>query len=470
MSVSSAIPLETLQSLFAENQFFDNKTWQLSPRPFSLEPALSEELGAIGKACMDFHRAIENLYYKSVEKKSILRNGTLITPWVAEYLERGKPQNIIRWNRSRAQSGTLPAVIRPDLLLTEEGFALTEMDSVPGGIGLTAYLNRLYAGNQADLIGNYGAMLDGFYQSVAQAAPELESPLVVIVVSDEAATYRPEMQWLASQLRERGHRVFCHYPEDLIPLGDGLFRDGDGNPEKIDIIYRFFELYEIDTMPNADFIMKAWEKGEVGLTPPPKTYQEEKLNLALFHHHLLGEYWKDHLPRNSRKILSRLIPRSWIIDPTPLPPGAVIEGPTAQDRPLHQWNDLAKASQRERNLILKISGFHHDAEGARSVLLGSDCSKEEWNEGLQDAIHHSSRNPYILQEYRKPARRQHDLYQPNGEISVKEGRVRVCPYYFSHERNAPSPSGVLCTFCPADKKIIHGMSDAAMLPAIKAGS
>jgi hypothetical protein len=25
-------------------------------------------------------------------------------------------------------------------------------------------------------------------------------------------------------------------------------------------------------------------------------------------------------------------------------------------------------------------------------------------------------------------------------------------------------SGILATFCPADKKIIHGMSDAALLP------
>ena len=31
-----------------------------------------------------------------------------------------------------------PTVLRPDLLLTDEGFVMTELDSVPGGIGLTA--------------------------------------------------------------------------------------------------------------------------------------------------------------------------------------------------------------------------------------------------------------------------------------------------------------------------------------------
>jgi hypothetical protein len=36
-------------------------------------------------------------------------------------------------------------VIRPDILLTENGFSITELDSVPGGIGLTGWLNQTYA-------------------------------------------------------------------------------------------------------------------------------------------------------------------------------------------------------------------------------------------------------------------------------------------------------------------------------------
>jgi hypothetical protein len=33
-------------------------------------------------------------------------------------------------------------VIRPDLVLTDEGFAIVELDTVPGGIGVTAWLNQ----------------------------------------------------------------------------------------------------------------------------------------------------------------------------------------------------------------------------------------------------------------------------------------------------------------------------------------
>jgi hypothetical protein len=46
---------------------------------------------------------------------------------------------------------------------------------------------------------------------------------------------------------------------------------------------------------------------------------------------------------------------------------------------------------------------------------------------------------------------------------AKEGRLRLCPYFFVRDGQAVL-SGALATFCPPDKKIIHGMQDAALLP------
>ena len=45
---------------------------------------------------------------------------------------------------------TLPRVIRPDILFTENGWHITELDSVPGGIGLTGWLNATYPNALAD--------------------------------------------------------------------------------------------------------------------------------------------------------------------------------------------------------------------------------------------------------------------------------------------------------------------------------
>ncbi len=461
--MSSHLEYKTISAALERQELFENKTWRLSPGAYAIGREEIRQIEAIGAACLEFHKALENLYLKSAQGRNILRNRELKAPWVAEYLERGKPEQVVAWNRRKALRGAYPPVIRPDLMVTADGFSVTEMDSVPGGIGLTAFLNRLYGRADGAVIGIDDLMLTGFYDSLARLEPRKHSPLIAIVVSEEAATYRPEMIWLAQELRELGRRVYCVGSDELIPLGGALYLDVEGNPEKIDVIYRFFELYDMDNIPCMDFILEAAENEEVVVAPPLRTFQEEKLALALFHHHRLEDYWKENLSRSARKVLRGLIPESWVVDPAPLPPGAVFVGPKVGGRFPTDWKELSDASQKDRNLILKISGFHETAEGARSVLLGSDCSREEWSEGIEEAIQMSATNPYILQRYRKPLRTRHPIYAEPDRIEEREGRTRLCPYFFNIG-DGVRLGGILATFCPADKKIIHGMTDAAMLP------
>lgn len=461
------LPYATIRSALAAQPLFEAKTWQLSPAAWPITPGQREELVQIGTACLDFQVALETLYLRSVAGKSLLRNKPLLTPWVAEYLDRGKPAALIQHARDPRNRGRMSPVLRPDLLLTDEGFVLTEMDSVPGGIGLTAFLNRLYA-VQGSVIGGADEMLVNFHAALAALRPEAANPLIALVVSEEAGTYRPEMQWLAHQLQLRGKRVFCVRPDEVFPLENAVFIDHDGNPEKIDVIYRFFELFDLPNLPTAKYMLEAWEAGEVALAPPLRHFQEEKLALALFHHHRLQEFWSEHLPRPSLELLKRVIPPSWVLDPAPLPPGATLDGPQVSGRRLHDWSELATASQKERDLIIKISGFHETAWGARSVILGSDCSREEWQAGLDQALQLAPTSLHLLQDYRKPKRLTHPLYgkdqadQP-GVAAVKAGRLRLCPYFFVINGQIRL-SGALATFCPPDKKIIHGMQDAALLP------
>jgi len=461
---------ETLRSAFSSQSLFEDKTWRLSPQAWPLTPDQLKELEQIGTACLEFHQALETLYLRSVAGKNLLRNKPLLAPWVADYLDRGKPADLVAHARDPKNRGLFPTVLRPDLLLTDDGFALTELDSVPGGIGLTAFLNRLY-GSETDaaVLGHRDAMIENFHAALAGLRPENRNPLIAILVSDEAATYRPEMEWLAAQLQRRGQRVFAMRPEDVFPLGGELFFDVEGTPEKIDIIYRFFELFDWANIRIGREILEAWQSGAVAIAPPMRHFQEEKLALGLFHHHLLREYWAETLSGRSLKQLQKLIPRSWTMDPAPLPPGAVLDGPLVGGRLLNDWRDLAAASQKERDLIIKISGFHETAWGARSVILGSDCSREEWQEGIDQALRLAPTNLHLLQEYRKPKRVSHPLYDvppdgaPAGAAVPRDGRLRLCPYYFVVNGTARL-SGALATFCPPDKKIIHGMTDAALLP------
>ncbi len=510
----SVLAYETIRSALAAQPLFEDKTWQLSPTAWPLTPDAVDQLEAIGTACFEFHQALETLYLRSVAGKNLLRNKPLIAPWVADYLDRGKPPELVAHARDARNRGVFPPVLRPDLLVTDEGFILTELDSVPGGIGLTAYLNRLY-GDAADsakgrmpgaelptpnsktptpnpeprtqnpehrtpnpeprplrapgIVGAGDAMVRDFHAAIMAVRPGVRNPLIALVVSDEAATYRPEMQWLAHELQLQGKRVFCLRPEDIFPLENELFFDSDGNPEKIDIIYRFFELFDLANIRTQKFIFESWQAGEVAIVPPMRHFQEEKLALSLFHHHLLQDFWGEALSGRSLKLLRALIPPSWIIDPAPLPPGAVLDGPRVGGRSLNDWRELGGASQKERDLIIKISGFHETAWGARSVVLGSDCSREEWQEAVDRAIALAPTNLHVLQAYKKPRRLEHPLYEPavpsaGPVVAVpKAGRLRLCPYFFVVDGRVRL-SGALATFCPPDKKIIHGMQDAALLP------
>lgn len=461
----AALAYDSLRSSLSSQPLFEDKTWQLSPVAWPLTTEQKAQLEQIGAACLEFHQALETLYLRSAAGKNLLRNKPLVTPWVADYLDRAKPSQLVQHARDPKNRGVFPTVLRPDLLLTDEGFVMTELDSVPGGIGLTAFLNRLYAAGADDgeILGAGDAMIKSFYESLAALRPDIRSPLIALVVSDEAGTYRPEMRWLADQLQLQGKRVFCLEPDEIFPLGSSLCFDVEGNPEKIDIVYRFFELFDLGNLRTANFFFEAWQAGEVAIAPPMRTFQEEKLALALFHHHLLADYWAEALSGRAHKLLKQLIPPSWIMDPAPLPPGAVLDGPRVGGRPLSDWKQLASASQKERDLIIKISGFHETAWGARSVVLGSDCSRDEWQSAVDIAIADAPTNLHIVQTYKKPMRVKHPVFDREQQIRDSDGRLRLCPYYFVQNGKA-TLSGALATFCPPDKKIIHGMQDAALLP------
>ena len=129
------------------------------------------------------------------------------------------------------------------------------------------------------------------------------------------------------------------------------------------------------------------------------------------------------------------------------------------------WQQLAELSQKERQLVLKLSGFNERAWGARSVRLGNDLSQANWATAVTEAVAGFGESPWILQRFEKPRRVEHEWFDfESGAARTMAGRVRLCPYYFIHGEDEVKLGGVLATVCPADKKIIHGMRDAILAP------
>jgi hypothetical protein len=80
-------------------------------------------------------------------------------------------------------------------------------------------------------------------------------------------------------------------PEELEFTEDGLFIGQESERVKISVLYRFLELFDLKNIPKMDLILYAIRKELVKVTPPLKSYLEEKMLFALLHHPVLEPYW-----------------------------------------------------------------------------------------------------------------------------------------------------------------------------------
>lgn len=430
--ILAAVPEE---GLFRSGDAVESRSlpWRLTPEPLGLPKKLVRQLEGLGHVLASFQDACHELYLRSAAGE--------VHPWLASMLDAGKPAWLIEAQRSRALRHAAPRVIRPDLMLGESGFALSELDSVPGGLGTTLFLSRLYAAHGYDVLGGSEGMLEGFRAAHPEGA--------AIAVSDESADYRPEMDYFARQLGE-GHT--CARAETLDPA------EMRGRA-----LYRFFELFDVENIPPARELVAMSARGELTMSPPPVEHLEEKIWLALFHMPGLQSTWKGLLRGAHFERLKQLIPHGWVVNPAPLPPQAALPWLNA-----HDWAEVAAMSQKERRLVLKISGFDPSAWGARGVYIGHDMPSDEWAEALRRALADFPRKIWLMQDFRPGAVVEHPYYlSPDAEaIAVMKGRVRLCPYYYRHANGRTVLAGCLATIAPADKKKIHGMKDAVLAPCI----
>src|SRR6266568_9623802 len=144
--------LEAIRNAFPKEGLFAEKDWLLSPDAFPIEKKFVAELEQLGHRLFVFQRACNQLYQLSIKGKQ--------PKWIARYLDYGKPAELVEFSRRKEFRDDLPRVIRPDLVLTDNGYIIAEIDSVPGGIGLTAWLNQTYAQLGAEVIGGMDGMLD----------------------------------------------------------------------------------------------------------------------------------------------------------------------------------------------------------------------------------------------------------------------------------------------------------------------
>jgi hypothetical protein len=251
------------------------------------------------------------------------------------------------------------------------------------------------------------------------------------------------MEWIA---KRTGQRV-CD-AESYASRGD-----------KRSCAYRFFECFDLPNIQGADELQQLALDGRLRITAPFKPHLEEKLWFALFWMRPLREYWRRALSDRHFEALKKVIPRTWVLDPCPLPPHAEVP-----ELGIQGFQELSSFSQKDRQLVIKASGFSERAWGARSVVIGSDIPQNEWHLAVESALNAFASQPHILQRFHKAAVFHHRVFDSRtGAVHSFPAKVRLCPYYFADSKNVRL-SGALATLCPPDKKILHGMRDAILLP------
>ncbi len=434
--------LASVRSAFPKEGLFAEKDFHLSPDPFPIDDKFARELEQLGHRLYVFQRACNELYQRSAKGKQ--------PAWISQYLDAGKPPELVEFARQKQFRDDVPVVIRPDLILTETGYTIAEIDSVPGGIGLTAWLNQTYAKLGRDLIGGGDEMLDGFRSLLPNGGD--------ILISEEASTYRPEMNWVAAQLNARS----TSQPLNPSTAQRPSWRVVDAEtyePEPGRNVYRFFELFDLPNLPRVPALLEAVAAGSVKITPPIKPFLEEKMWFALFWMQPLREFWRRELGEKYFLKLQEVIPYSWPLDPAPLPQHAVI--PRLE---IHDWHEAGKLSQKERDLLIKVSGFSPLGWGSRGITVGADVPQTEWQATIEQALAEFQTTPRIVQRFHKARIIDHQYWdKETGEVKTMRGRVRLCPYYFV-ENGKAKLSGALATIVPADKKLLHGMRDAILAP------
>ncbi len=448
----------SVSGMLVNAKMFENyqtPQWRVSPAPFLLDHKEVAFFESLGTHLLQFYRGLNRLYLESVK-------GTQ-PAWVHEYLDQGKPPALLEYGRMKRFRDILPDVIRPDVIPTAEGMVITELDSVPGGIGTTAILSEAYAALGDIIVGGPQGISEGF-ASILRARLGNSTGCVAIIVSDEADDYRTEMTWIASHIKEHGIEAYGVHPRALRFTEDSLFIATPSGEKPVALIYRFYELFDLKNIPKSELIMYSGKKGRVEITPPYKPWMEEKLAFALLHHPILESFWSKTLGTDTFEMFDRLMPKTWVLDPRPIPPSAIIPDLFLDGSAVSDWQQLAQATQRQRQYVIKPSGFSEFAWGSRGVVIGHDIPQTEWASALNQGLGAFETSPHILQEFHKG--RQYDMTyvdERTQTIVPMSGRVRLSPYYFVAGNEAPL-GGILATVCPKDKKIIHGMRDAILAP------
>lgn len=311
---------------------------------------------------------------------------------VAALLNRGKPDVYLQPRE------TAHIFLRPDLIITEDGIAVCEIETSPFGLGLAHALNQAYIGEGHETITS-GELT----AHAAEALPDTG----IVVYSSKTHAYMGQLAYLAD-------KVFSGDDGSWTLAGAAEDATNDA-----DAIYRAFYLREYDTDPDVRAVVDNGESSRTAWTPSLTPHIEEKALMALIWDRRYQAYFRSQLGETGFDYLLGVIPPTWIV-------GEEVHFAPGLPNSVSSTADIASLSRSKRALVLKASGYDDRGSWSEGVHILGQVSAERARTLLNDA-EANQKGLQIVQEFRR-GKKITMSYEEDGEVVAQDVRVRLTPY------------------------------------------
>lgn len=372
----------------------------VSPEPLYLSQAEAIEISSIGEDISSYLHAAHELYQSEEE--------------VRKPLDLGKPDFL----KGKIDINYL--FLRPDLLLTENGFSLCEIETSPFGLALAELINQSF------IVAGYDTLVE---EDVLEKFIKANTPSSgSIVYSAHGRSYEGQLQFLADQVFSGEGRFWNAQQSEYVPY----------KPNSA--YYRAFYIYEgLEDLFVNNLVGKTLDNGNL-VIPSYTPHVEEKALLSFIWDRRWEDILKRRLGQGTFNHLRQIIPITWILGEEKYVDGAL------------SVDSLVGLSNAKRKFVLKKSGFGEGSSWSKGVSFLQEKSAEVTAKLLEKA--QNSDSLYIVQEFRKSKER---CMIGDGADGLHEmaARIRLTPYFSFVKGSEGNLIAIKATGCEKTN-YIHG--------------
>ena len=381
--------------------------------PFKLTQNQKEEMLNIGKEICNYMDACIDLYHKNEEVRILL--------------DRGKP------DRYKNVKEVKYLFLRPDLILTDEGFIICEIETSPFGLALAEVLNDAYGILEYNPIISQNQLKNYMQQQTNKDG--------IIAYSNKVQAFKGQLDFLANQVFGNNNR---HWESKNISVQqDRLTSDKE--------IYRAFYLND---QYNDEMVAKILNENHLHI--PSETPQfEEKALLVLIWDKRFVVFFKEQLGEAGFELLRKAIPKTWIIGQEQYVDGGLPNG-------YLKSKDIGQIGKSKRKYVLKESGFNNNSSWGKGVHFLHKCGGNNASKLIKEA-EEDTEHLYIIQEFKQPETVEMTYIDNNYVYNQKQVKIRVTPY-FSYSDNKGELIAAKVTGCDISSELIHAGTGSINAP------